>query len=415
MAQDFYERLTCRMCDGRGLERVMRLTPTPPGNNLLRPDQVGQPEPCYPLELNFCGACRHVQLAHVVDPRILYQNNYSYVSGTSAHFVAHLRDYAAAMIERFGLPKGSLVADIGSNDGTCLRFFKDAGMRVHGVDPATEIAARATSAGIPTTGEFFSETLGQRLRDEHGPAAFITSHNACAHIDQLIDVVRGVSTWLADDGVFVLEVGYLADVYQGLHFDTIYHEHLDYHTVAPFRQLFARTDMSLLAVQRVAPQGGSIRVMAQKQGGRRRADDSVAGLIQYEEQLGLHHPATFSAFGEKIAALGARLRQLIGALKAEGRRIAAYGAPTKATTLLTHFGIGAESIDFVVDDNPLKQNLVLPLSHLPVRPTAELYSHRPDYALILAWNFATPIMAIHRRFADEGGRFILPMPEPRIV
>ena len=412
---DFYERTTCRMCDGRDLRRVMRLTPTPPGNNLLRPDQLGQPEPCYPLELNFCGTCHHVQLAHVVKPEILYQNNYSYVSGTSAHFVAHLRDYAAAMVQRFALPAGSLVADIGSNDGTCLRFFKEAGMQVLGVDPATEIARRASENGIPTVADFFSERLARELRERYGPARFITSHNACAHIDDLVDVVRGVSHWLADDGLFVLEVGYFADVYAGLLFDTIYHEHVDYHTVAPFRQLFARTDMELIAVQRVAPQGGSIRVMARKRGGKAEADGSVEQLIAYEASLGLDRPETVSAYGDKIANLGRQLRELLASLKGEGKRIAAYGAPTKATTLLTHFGLGAETIDFVVDDNPLKQGLLLPLTHLPVLPTSEMYTRRPDCVLILAWNFATPIMQIHRRYADEGGRFILPMPEPRIV
>ena len=255
----------------------------------------------------------------------------------------------------------------------------------------------------------------QELRRRHGPAAFVTSHNALAHVDRLDDVVRGVHHWLEDDGVFVLEVGYFVDVFQKLQFDTIYHEHLDYHTVAPFERLFTRTGMELLDVQRVEPQGGSIRVMAQKAGGRFRRDGSAGALVALENSLGLDSPATLTRFGERIAALGRQLRSLLCSLKAEGKSIAGFGAPTKATTLLSHFRIGSGTLDFVVDDNPLKQGKYLPASHIPILPTAALYERRPDCLLILAWNFAEPIMVAHRRFAEAGGRFILPMPEPRMV
>ena len=412
---DFHERTTCRMCEGGGLEKVMTLTATPPGNTLLRKEQLATPETRYPLELKFCNACGHVQLGHVVDPRILYQNDYLYVSGTSAQFVKHLRDYAAEMVRALPLAKGALVADIGSNDGTCLRGFQELSMKVIGVDPATDIAKAATTAGIETVATFFSLEASRELRAKYGPAAFITSHNACAHIDHLDDVVRGVAHWLADDGVFVLEVGYFVDVYSKLFFDTIYHEHLDYHTVAPFEALFARTGMQLIGAQRIAPQGGSIRVMAQKSSGTRPRDRSVDELIGLERQLGLNRAATVAAFGDRIAAVGAELRTLLASLKAQGKRIAAYGAPTKAVTLLSHFGIGVDTLDFVVEDNPMKHGLYLPVSHIPVVPTSELYGRRPDYALILAWNFAEPIMNNHKRYAESGGRFIVPMPEPRIV
>jgi SAM-dependent methyltransferase len=415
MTAPFYKRTHCRMCDGTALVEAMRLTPTPPGNTLRHEDELALPETLYPLELHFCRDCHHVQLGHVVDPRILYQNDYLYVSGTSAHFVKHLAQYASDMVRRFALPSGALVADIGSNDGTALRFFKEHGMTVVGVDPATEIAATATNAGIPTVNDFFSADLARDLRVRYGPAAFITSHNACAHIDHLDDVMRGVTHWLDDDGVFVLEVGYFVDVFSNLFFDTIYHEHLDYHTVAPFKRLFARTGLELLRVERVSPQGGSIRVMAQKAGGRRRPDATIDELMGLEERLGLDRPETLAAFGAKIETLGERLRQLLCGLRRDGKTIAAYGAPTKAVTLLSHFRIGADLLDFVVEDNPLKHGLFLPVSHIPVVPTEELYRRRPDYTLILAWNFAEPIMAMHRRYVEAGGRFIVPMPEPAVV
>jgi SAM-dependent methyltransferase len=393
----------------------MSLTPTPPGNRLLNKVELGSPETVYPLELHFCQACTHVQLGHVVDPKILYQKDYLYVSGTSGEFVRHLRDYASKMVDRFGIEPGSLVADIGSNDGTCLSFFKQAGMKVLGVDPATAIAEAATASGIETVPGFFSLALSKELRTKYGPAAFITSHNACAHIDQLEDVVRGVEHWLKDDGLFVLEVGYFADVYSNLFFDTIYHEHLDYHTVAPFRNLFARAGMELISVERIKPQGGSIRVIAQKVGGTLPPNGSVEELIEFERSIGLDSASTLTKFGENIGHLGARLRALLIALRSEGKSIAAYGAPTKAVTLLSHFQIGAELLDFVVEDNPLKHGRFLPLSHIPVVSTDELYVRNPDFLLLLAWNFAEPIMAMHRRYADAGGRFIVPMPDPRIV
>ncbi len=402
------------MCDGGNLVPVMSLTPTPPGNRLLEKKELDKPEPLYPLELHFCNECTHVQLGHVVDPRILYQKDYLYVSATSAQFVKHLQEYAAAMVKRFDLKPGFLVADIGSNDGTCLRAFQQLGMKVIGVDPATEIARAATESGVETVGAFFSLDLARQMRAKYGPADFITSHNALAHIDNLDDVVRGVAHWLADDGVFTLEVGYFVDVFTKLHFDTIYHEHVDYHTVAPFEQLFARTGMTLISAERISPQGGSIRVMAQKQYGSRKQDASIARLSAEEKRLGLNKAETIAAYGERIRELGEKLRGLLKSLKSEGKSIAAYGAPTKAVTLLSHFGIGADLIDFVVEDNPMKHGRFMPVSHIPVLPVSELYGRKPDYAVILAWNFAEAIMAMHQRYADEGGRFIHPMPDPRI-
>lgn len=403
------------MCDGSSLTRVMSLPPTPPGNNFLRKDELNDPEPVFPLDLYLCCDCAHTQLGHVVDPRILYQKAYPYVSGTSPVFVKHLEIYAAEMVHRYDLPNGSLVVDVGSNDGTCLRAFHRHGVKVLGIDPATEIAERATRSGIETVGDFFSLSLARGLKRKYGPAQFITSHNACAHIDQLDDVMRGVEHWLADDGLFVLEVGYFVDVYNNLWFDTIYHEHLDYHTVAPFGRLFERTGLELISVERVSPQGGSIRVFAQKAGGKQEPDATIGTLIALERELGLDQPATYQTYYGRIQSIGHKLRNMISGLKSQGRTLGAYGATTKGTTLLSTFGLGAQgAIEFIADDNPLKQGLYSPRFHIPVVHPDELYLRKPDYLLILAWNFADAIMAKHRRFAEDGGQFILPMPAPRI-
>ena len=403
------------MCAGKRLDSVIELTPTPPGNHFLREEEIGRVETVYPLELFLCEDCGHLQLADVVDPRILYQENYSYVSGTSLSFVSHLESYVEDAVERFSLTPGRLVADIGSNDGTCLRFFRRRNMRVVGIDPAIEIAARAKESGIETVADFFSFELAKSLFDEYGAAGLITSHNTCAHIDDLDDVLRGVSYWLDDDGVFVLEVGYFYDVYRKVWFDTIYHEHLDFHTVGPFQRLFGRFDMEIVHVERVSPQGGSIRIGAQKKGGKRATTRAAEGLIELERVTGLYEKDSYVAFNERISTVRHELSRLLDTLKNEGATIAGYGAPTKATTLMAHFRLGKNELDFIVDDNPLKQGRYTPLTHIPVLPAEALFERRPDYVLILAWNFADSIMKAHRKYGDEVGRFILPMPVPRIA
>ena len=403
------------MCGENILTKVISLTPTPPGNDLLSKEDLGRDEPVYPLDLYFCEDCHHIQLGHVVDPQILYQKNYTYVSATSAHFVDHLKFYAKEMINVFGLKCGDLVVDIGSNDGTCLKFFKEYGMKVVGVDPAKEIAKIATKNGIETIANFFNHELAVYLREKFGPAKYITSHNAFAHIDDLLNVVKGVEYWLDYDGIFVLEVGYLVDVFLNTWFDTIYHEHLDYHTVAPFEKLFARAGLEIISAQRISPQGGSIRLMLQKKGGKIKRDSSVDSMINLEHELGLDKAGTLCKFEAKINEVRRNLHSILNPLKSKGKTIAGYGAPTKATTLMGHFGLNEKVLDFIVDDNPLKQGLFTPVTHIPIFSADALYVRKPDYVLILAWNFAKPIMKMHQKYRNEIGNFILPMPIPEIV
>jgi len=288
-------------------------------------------------------------------------------------------------------------------------------MRVVGIDPANEIAKKAIEDGIETVVDFFSYNIAVDLREKYGAVKYITSHNACAHIDDLFDVVKGVEYWLDEEGIFVLEVGYFVDVYKNTWFDTIYHEHLDYHTVAPFEMLFARVGMEIVHVQRVSPQGGSIRIMVQKRGGKIERDDSVDELISIEHELGLDRSTALHKFDKKICSVRDKLLKLLHSLKVEGKKIAGYGAPTKATTLMSHFGLDENVIDFIVDDNPLKQGFFTPITHIHILPVDAIYERRPDYVLILAWNFSELIMKMHQKYCNEIGKFILPMPEPEIV
>lgn len=414
MTPSCIRRATCRLCHSRKLELVLSLTPTPLANAFITAADLDKNEERFPLEVFFCNDCAHVQLLDVVDPAVLFRN-YVYVSGTSPVFVNHFKNYAAEMIRKLQLGKEAFVVEIGSNDGTLLRFFKDAGLKVLGIDPAEAIAAEATQTGIETIPAFFTSTLAETIKAQHGQADLIVANNVFAHADDLHDIVKGLRTLLKPHGVYVFEVSYLVDVYEKTLFDTIYHEHVCYHSVKPLRDFFKATGMELIAAQSVDTHGGSLRAMAQLAGGPHPVGPSVAEFIQREKLLGLDRAATLKGFSAKVNKLRDDLNALLKKLKGEGRRIAAFGAPAKATTLMLHFGIGPEYVDFIVDDSPLKQGLYSPGFHIPVVPSTEIYVRQPDYLVILAWNFAEPIIAKHARFQQNGGRFIVPVPTVRVV
>jgi hypothetical protein len=395
------------LCDSRNLRVVLSLTPTPPANALLRPEQVETIQTtAYPLDVYRCGDCEHLQLLDIVDPEVLF-SHYVYVSSTSPVMVGYLRRQCDAIIARLALKPGDLVVEIGSNDGTLLRFFKAAGMRVLGVDPARNVVPDADD--IETLTDFFDLEVARRIRERHGPAAAVCAYNVCAHADDLQGMIRGVRALLAADGHFVFEVGYLLDVYRKTLFDTIYHEHVDFHRVGPLRGFFARNGLRMIHAERSDIQGGALVGYV----GRPAEDEdgSVEAMVAQEHAAGLHLPETFVHFGEKIARRRDELTALLTGLKARGKSIAAYGAPAKATTLMYHFGIDRSVIEYIVDDNPIKQGLLTPGLHVPILGPETLYSRKPDYVLVLAWNFAEPIVAKHRDYAGRAGRFIIPLPD----
>ena len=402
------ERRDCRLCGSTKLERVVELKPTPPANAFIAGPE---PQAVYPLELMLCSGCGHLQLHHIVDPELLFRD-YVYAAGTSPVFVAHFKRYAEDAIARFKLQAGDLVVDVGSNDGTLLQFFQSSGLRVLGIDPARQIARRATEAGIPTLSEFFDVAIARTIRGKHGPARLVTANNVCAHVDDLAGFVAAVRELLAPDGVFIFEVSYVLDVYEKTLFDTIYHEHLDYHSVKPLVGFFERAGLPLFAAERVPTHGGSLRGMA---GVGQQVNESVEQRLAEEEVAQIDRATSWLAWSAKIDAVRDQLLSLVRGLKAEGRSIAGYGAPAKATTLLENFGLGAETIDFIADDSRLKQGLLTPGSHIPVVAADAIYERKPDYVVVLAWNFADSIIARHAPFREAGGHFIVPLPEVRLV
>ncbi|MDO8514680.1 MAG: class I SAM-dependent methyltransferase [bacterium] len=411
MSAPFLRRHDCRLCGSTDLKEILSFGETPLANAYRSPDDTS-PEVFAPLVVNFCNSCKLVQLRDVVDPEVLFKN-YLYVSGTSPSFVAHFRDYAKTVAERFALGKDSLVVDVGSNDGVLLSHFKELGMRILGIDPAENIAEEATKQGIPTIAKFFTPQTAGEIATEHGKAHIITANNVFAHTDDVAGFVEAVKVLLRNDGVFIFEVQYLKDLVEKNLFDIVYHEHLCYYHITPLVPLFERLGLRIFDVERVPTHGGSIRVFVGWAKGPHAIVPRLGELLSQETAL--NDSAPYEAFAKRVAENRTKLLAMLTNIKKEGRRIVGYGAPAKATTFCYALGIDASTLDYIVDDAPMKQGLLMPGTHIPIKAPSVLYEDKPDYCLILAWNFAEPIMKNHVRFIDGGGKFITPMPEPRIV
>jgi hypothetical protein len=411
MKATHYRATHCLLCGSGQLDLALPLVPTPIGNDYW-PGPKKQQD-CYSLNLYLCQSCGNVQLENVVSPELLF-GSYTYSTSSSLGLQEHFRKYAGDLLQRVGHSPGDLAIDIGSNDGSLLCAFRDQGLRVLGVDPAIEIAQRATAEGLPTIGDYFSSRLARELRDRHGPARIVTANNVFAHSDQLPDMAEGIRELLTPDGVFTFEVSYLIDTVGKMLFDTIYHEHLYYHSVRSLATFFQRHGLELFNVERIPTKGGSIRGSVQKAGGPRPLSVVVGNLIELEKSLGLDKVATYQAYGERIRAARDAVHDLVVKVKTPGKKLAGYGASPTVTTLLHQFEL-ADVVDFLVDDNPVKQNTFSPGQHIPVHDSTRLYAEPVQFALILAWNYVQPIKQRHQRFSEEGGHFLVPLPLAHIA
>jgi hypothetical protein len=403
-----HRRNTCRGCSGHDLELVLSLKPSPIGDAYVTSEKVNVPQPTYPIDLYMCKNCGLAQLIDVIDPDILY-GEYIYVTASSTGLSEHFQDYADRVINRCKLKPNSLVVDIGSNDGTLLRHFQQRGMIVLGVEPATHIAIQATAAGIKSIDKFFTSDLAKQIINGHGYAKLITANNVLANIDDLMSWVNAVNELLADDGVFVFESYYLPDLVQNMVFDFIYHEHLSSFSVRPMQALFLCVGLELVAVERVATKGGSLRYFVQRPDGPLIKDGTVLEMLALEEKMGLYRKETFTAYADKINGLKEQTNNFLAKAKSEGKSIAGFGASITGTTLIYHFEIG-EYLDYLVDDNPAKQGRFSPGLHLPVFPSSALCERKPDYVIILAWRFTETIISKNQTYLNGGGQFLIPVP-----
>jgi len=406
--------MNCRMCGRTSLYRFLDLGFTPPADQFRRKDQLGEPDVYYPLQVVLCEGCGLAQLNHTVSPEVLYRNDYPYESSTTRTGRRHWSAFAASVVKRFQLPKDALAVDIGSNVGVLLGAFRDNGLRVQGVDPAANIAMIARGNGIDTICEFFNSDTAQKIAGDKGSAAVITATNVFAHVHDLDALMASVKQLLSDRGVFIFEAPYFVNLLRHLEYDTIYHEHLSYLSVKPLVPFFARHGLELFDIEQNDIHGGSFRGFVARKG-TWPVTPEIARLIALEESEGVYDRARLDRFAQAVRRNKQDLVGLLQSLKQQGKRIAGVSAPAKGMTLLNYCRIDGDTLDFVTEKSQLKIGRYTPGAHIPVVADAALLETQPDYALLLAWNFAEEIMENLSEYRRRGGKFILPIPAPRIA
>ena len=406
--------MNCRMCGSTRLYKFLDLGFTPPADQFRRKDQLREADVHYPLQVVTCEDCGLAQLSYVVSPEVLYRNDYPYESSTTQTGRQHWADFAASVVKQLGLSPGELAVDIGSNVGVLLGAFRDNGMNVQGVDPAANIVMIARENGIDTMCEFFNDDAARQIVAEKGNASVITATNVFAHVDDLDALMGSIKLLLNEKGVFIFEAPYFVNLLKHNEYDTIYHEHLSYLSAKPLVPFFAKHGMEVFHVEQNDIHGGSFRVFVARKGQRPVSRD-VQSVIAEEERMGIYTRETLDRFADNVRKNKRALTWLLQSLKHQGKRIVGVSAPAKGMTLLNFCRIDSDVLDFVTEKSKLKIGRYTPGAHIPVVPDSELLAQQPDYALLLAWNFAEEIMRNLDAFRRKGGKFIIPIPSPRIV
>jgi SAM-dependent methyltransferase len=403
----------CLLCGTVQVEQFLDLGSTALANKFISREALSTPEPKYPLRVGFCRSCGHVQLMDLVPPQAMF-DHYLYVSSASDTLKNHLWDLSDEMLKRYPLGAEDLVIDIGCNDATLLHGFKRYGVRTLGVDPAQNLAEFASGNGIERYTGLFTGATAQDIVSKWGHASLVTATNTFPHIQDLSDFIRGIQTVLKPGGAFVIEMHYLLDIVEQVAFDTIYHEHVSYWALGPMKQLFERHGMSIVDAGRLPLHHGQLRVHVQRQG-EGLIHSGVAELLAAEKAAGLDRWETYLRFAERAKKIKTDLHEMLIAFAQNGRRVAGYGAPAKGNTLLGFLDIRPELLPYIVDISPLKQGLFTPGTHIPVVAPERLLADQPDYVLLLAWNFVDEIIEQQAEYRRRGGRFMVPVPEVRVL
>ena len=402
----------CRSCGSSHFEDILDLGLQPIANALIEERQKDDPEDRFPLKVAFCHDCSLVQVTETIDPEILFGRDYPYYSSFIPALLAHSRAHALDLLETRRLGPGSLVVEVASNDGYLLKNFVEAGVPVLGIDPASGPAAAARGIGVDTVQAFFNAETAHRLAAEGKRADVMLAKNVLAHVDDINGFVAGFPILLKDDGIVQFEFPYLRDLIETCAFDTIYHEHVFYYSLTALEPLLNRHGLHLNDVERVDIHGGSLRLTASKTPGK---TPRLQALEEEEAALGMGRIDYYRSFRRKVEETGRKLRALVSDLVAGGASVAAYGAAAKGATLLNYVGIDGETLRYVVDRNVHKVGKYMPGLKLKIEPVEFLLEDKPNYLLILAWNFSAEIIRQQRAFSDQGGRFIIPIPEATVV
>jgi len=404
---------TCQICGSGELLPIINLGHHAPCDSLLWPRQLNEAESRYPLNLVRCKECGLVQIDYVVPAEELFFPDYPYRSGITSTLVSNLKSTGPTIMNRFSISKGKLAVDIGSNDGTLLSGFQEAGMKVLGVEP-TNIAKIANDHGIETMQVFFDEDVARKIVESHGKAAVVTAANMFAHVSKLGSLIRGVESLLVDDGIFVSESHYLMDLIDTVQYDSIYHEHLKYYSVKSIVKLFSYYDFTVVDVDRIPNYGGSIRVYAQKGKGR-PVGSAVTELIKEEEKEGLYNDSAYAEFVSSVVKSKRQLLKLIVDALSNGDRVVGIGSPGRAATLLGYCGVDSDMMTYIAEQSSsLKLGLFMPGCHIPIIDESTMLDQQPEYAVLLSWHYWKPIVEKLRQKGLKS-KIVLPLPEVRIL
>lgn len=409
MMSDPYRKKQCRYCDSQLPDSFLDLGVMPLANSYVAKEEAVKTEFECPLSVTRCSNCGLVQLTHVVPPELMF-SHYLYVSSTTKTFRDHFSQYATGLKEKHVKKQNLLAVDIGSNDGLLLSCYQKEGMKVVGVEPAANLAALANQQGITTIQSFFNGQCVAEIRKRFGAADIISANNVFAHIHDIQDVLKNVNQLLDSKGIFVIEFPYLVTMLEEFLFDMIYHEHLSYIAVHPLKYVLNRFHLDIFDIQYVPSHGGSLRVFIQKKEGPYKIASVVADYLAREEKGGYLTSSPYEKFAQGVMKCKNDFMALVAKIRSLGNSIAGYGAPAKASTIINFYGLKATDVAYVVDDNPMKQNLLVPGAQIPIVSSAYAEQHPTDYLVIFAWNFAKEILQKITSWQKRGTRFLVPLP-----